>query len=51
MGSIVSLLKNYAWGVVRSFEEALLSREPNEILSQLLAQFILNLKPQTRNLR
>ncbi|KAF9015627.1 hypothetical protein BDQ17DRAFT_57632 [Cyathus striatus] len=32
------------------FENALLSNEPNDILSQMLAQFILNLKPQTRNL-
>ncbi|KAJ6520003.1 hypothetical protein C8R45DRAFT_953541 [Mycena sanguinolenta] len=32
------------------FEEALLSQEPNTILTQLLARFILNLKPQTRNL-
>ncbi|KAF9459832.1 hypothetical protein BDZ94DRAFT_1224190 [Collybia nuda] len=31
-------------------EEALLSQEPNEILSKLLAHFITNLKPQTRNL-
>lgn len=34
-----------------SFETALLSREPNPILTQLLGQFILNLKPHTRNLR
>ncbi|KAF7339316.1 hypothetical protein MSAN_02145200 [Mycena sanguinolenta] len=32
------------------FEEALLSQEPNTILTQLLSRFILNLKPQTRNL-
>lgn len=31
-------------------ENALLSKEPNSILSQLLVQFIVNLKPQTRNL-
>ncbi|KAF9535654.1 hypothetical protein CPB83DRAFT_802160 [Crepidotus variabilis] len=31
-------------------EEALMSKEPNNILSQLLASFIVNLKPQTRNL-
>ncbi|KAF8807826.1 hypothetical protein BYT27DRAFT_7189920 [Phlegmacium glaucopus] len=31
-------------------ENALLSREPNSILSQLLVQFIVSLKPQTRNL-
>ncbi|KAG6817981.1 hypothetical protein H0H87_012449 [Tephrocybe sp. NHM501043] len=36
--------------VMSSLEEALLSREPNEILSQVLQHFILNLKPQTRNL-
>ncbi|KAG6841746.1 hypothetical protein C0991_007075 [Blastosporella zonata] len=35
--------------VVSSLEEALLSQEPNEILSQVLQHFILNLKPQTRN--
>lgn len=34
-----------------SLEDALLSKEPNSILSQLLVQFIVNLKPQTRNLR
>ncbi|KAJ6621174.1 hypothetical protein B0H10DRAFT_2163282 [Mycena sp. CBHHK59/15] len=32
------------------FEEALLSQEPNTILTQMLARFILNLRPQTRNL-
>ncbi|KAF7347682.1 hypothetical protein MVEN_01525300 [Mycena venus] len=32
------------------FEEALLSQEPNTILTQVLARFILNLRPQTRNL-
>ncbi|KAF8633016.1 hypothetical protein AX15_001611 [Amanita polypyramis BW_CC] len=32
------------------FENALMSREPNHILTQLLSHFILNLKPQTRNL-
>ncbi|KAK7064079.1 peptidase family M3-domain-containing protein [Favolaschia claudopus] len=32
------------------FEAALLSQEPNTILTQLLARFILNLRPQTRNL-
>lgn len=32
------------------FETALLSKEPNPILTQLLGQFILNLKPHTRNL-
>lgn len=32
------------------FEEALLSREPNQILSRVLGNFVLNLKPQTRNL-
>ena len=36
---------------VSSFENALLLKEPNSILSQLLVQFIVNLKPQTRNLR
>ncbi|KAF8641162.1 hypothetical protein AX17_000797 [Amanita inopinata Kibby_2008] len=32
------------------FENALMSREPNAILTQILCHFILNLKPQTRNL-
>ncbi|KAJ7631142.1 hypothetical protein FB45DRAFT_917623 [Roridomyces roridus] len=32
------------------FEEALQSQEPNDILTQVLARFILNLRPQTRNL-
>ncbi|EGN93155.1 hypothetical protein SERLA73DRAFT_64527 [Serpula lacrymans var. lacrymans S7.3] len=32
------------------FENSLLSREPNHILSKILQQFILNLRPQTRNL-
>ncbi|KAK0465606.1 uncharacterized protein EV420DRAFT_1515109 [Desarmillaria tabescens] len=31
-------------------ENALLSQEPNPILSQVLSRFILNLRPQTRNL-
>ncbi|KIM47759.1 hypothetical protein M413DRAFT_439429 [Hebeloma cylindrosporum] len=31
-------------------EEALMLKEPNTILTQLLVQFIINLKPQTRNL-
>ncbi|KAJ7597525.1 hypothetical protein C8J56DRAFT_920282 [Mycena floridula] len=31
-------------------EEALMSREPNPILSDILVCFVLNLKPQTRNL-
>ncbi|KAF9454103.1 hypothetical protein P691DRAFT_810816 [Macrolepiota fuliginosa MF-IS2] len=32
------------------FENALMSREPNDILTKILGRFILNLKPQTRNL-
>ncbi|KAK2461559.1 hypothetical protein APHAL10511_006022 [Amanita phalloides] len=32
------------------FENALMSREPNPILTQLLCHFILNLRPQARNL-
>ncbi|KAG5651419.1 hypothetical protein H0H81_008703 [Sphagnurus paluster] len=36
--------------LVSSLEEALMLREPNELLSQVLQHFILNLKPQTRNL-
>ncbi|KAF8203824.1 hypothetical protein BJ912DRAFT_919838 [Pholiota molesta] len=31
-------------------EEALMLKEPNNILTQLLVQFVVNLKPQTRNL-
>lgn len=34
-----------------SFEEALLSADPNPILTQVLARFVLNLRPLTRNLR
>lgn len=34
-----------------SFEEAVMSNGPNDILTHVLAHFILNLKPQTRNLR
>ena len=34
-----------------SFEEALLSTDPNPILTQVLARFVLNLRPLTRNLR
>ena len=34
-----------------SFEEALLSTEPHPILTQILARFVLNLRPLTRNLR
>ncbi|KJA25892.1 hypothetical protein HYPSUDRAFT_64615 [Hypholoma sublateritium FD-334 SS-4] len=32
------------------FEEALMLKEPNNIITQVLVQFIVNLKPQTRNL-
>ncbi|KAF5323365.1 hypothetical protein D9611_005668 [Ephemerocybe angulata] len=32
------------------FEEAVMSKEPNDILTHVLSHFILNLKPQTRNL-
>ncbi|KAI0639587.1 hypothetical protein C8Q77DRAFT_1081943 [Trametes polyzona] len=32
------------------FEEALLSPEPNPIMTQILARFVLNLRPGTRNL-
>lgn len=34
-----------------SFEEALLSTDPNPILTQVFARFVLNLRPLTRNLR
>ena len=34
-----------------SFEEALLSTEPDPILTQVFARFVLNLRPLTRNLR
>jgi hypothetical protein len=34
-----------------SFEEALLSTDPNPIFTQILARFVLNLRPLTRNLR
>lgn len=34
-----------------SFEEALLSTDPNPILTQILARFVSNLRPLTRNLR
>ena len=34
-----------------SFENALLSREPHPIITAILSRFVLNLKPQTRNLR
>jgi len=34
-----------------SFENALLLREPNTIITEILSRFILNLRPQTRNLR
>lgn len=34
-----------------SFEEALLLTDPNPILTQILARFVLNLRPLTRNLR
>nr|BAH22602.1 hypothetical protein UP11 [Pholiota nameko] len=33
-----------------SLEEALMLKEPNNILTQLLVHFVVNLKPQTRNL-
>ncbi|GBE77729.1 hypothetical protein SCP_0106110 [Sparassis crispa] len=31
------------------FEEALLSNEPNPVMTQILSRFVLNLRPQTRN--
>lgn len=34
-----------------SFEAALLLPEPNTIMTQILSRFVLNLRPQTRNLR
>jgi hypothetical protein len=34
-----------------SLEEALMSREPHPILTKVLVQFVLNLKPQARNIR
>ena len=34
-----------------SFEDALLSPEPNLIMTQILSRFVLNLRPGTRNLR
>lgn len=38
-------------GWVVSFEDALLSPEPNPIMTQILSRFVLNLRPGTRNLR
>ena len=37
--------------VAFSFEDALLAPEVNPIMTQILARFVLNLRPQTRNLR
>lgn len=37
--------------VVGSLENALLLREPNAIVTNILTRFILNLRPNTRNLR
>lgn len=34
-----------------SLEEALMLKEPNNILTQVLVNFVVNLKPATRNLR
>ncbi|KAL9716492.1 hypothetical protein Ac2012v2_000940 [Leucoagaricus gongylophorus] len=42
--------KTLGFESVMDFEDALLSREPNDILTKILGRFILNLKPQTRNL-
>ena len=36
--------------MVHSLEEALLFSGPQQILEQILARFILNLRPQTRNI-
>ena len=35
----------------RSFEEALLSHEPDAVMTQILTRFVLNLRPGTRNIR
>lgn len=36
---------------VSSFEDALLVNEANPVITQILARFVQNLRPQTRNLR
>lgn len=41
----------YEWRDATSFEDALLSPEPNLIMTQILSRFVLNLRPGTRNLR
>ena len=38
-----------AW--MSSFEEALLNDSVDPVMTQILSRFVLNLKPQTRNLR
>ncbi|KAJ3542825.1 hypothetical protein NMY22_g3360 [Coprinellus aureogranulatus] len=44
------LIVLFAMFDTHSFEEAVMSTGPNDILTHVLAHFILNLKPQTRNL-
>ena len=34
-----------------SFEDALLSSDPHPVMTQILARFVLNLRPHTRNVR
>lgn len=37
--------------VDNSLENALLSRDQDPVITEILKQFVLNLRPQTRNLR
>ena len=41
----------YIFVAVSSLEDALLVKEANPIMTQILARFIRSLRPQTRNLR
>ncbi|KAG6837692.1 hypothetical protein H0H93_004968, partial [Arthromyces matolae] len=49
LGNTVCLLIHLQIHQPPDLEDAILSQEPNDILSRILQHFILNLKPQTRN--
>ena len=49
--SCLKTVSYHKWRGCSSFEDALLSPEPNLIMTQILSRFVLNLRPGTRNLR
>lgn len=50
--SLFIIIGSMAYGglLIHSLEESLLFSGPQQILEQILARFILNLRPQTRNI-